>query len=156
MPSVRLAERLKAAEQPRVRAKRAVLYSLLVGLIVIQTIYGSQLQKRQAVEEPAVYQLHDYARQIQEPFVLFTWEETRVLHYLKADYDNERIYTYAYFQALADSDLKRRVLLTDHVVQGFIQQGKPVEGHLKQIAEFTSESLFDPAYHHIILYEWIK
>lgn len=154
--TAQLAERLKTAKQPLMRAIRAVLYSLLVGLIVMQTGYGSELQKRQAVEEPAVYQLHDYARQIQEPFVLFTWEETRVLHYLGADYDNERIYTYAYFQALAESNLKRRVLLTDHVVQGFIQQGKPVEGHLKQIAEFTSESLFDPAYHDIILYEWVK
>jgi hypothetical protein len=154
--TARLAERLKTAKQPYVRTMRVLLYSLLVGLIVTQTIYGSQLQKRQAMEEPAVYQLHDYVRQIQEPFVLFTWEETRVLHYLGADYDNERIYTYAYFQALAESDLKRRVLLTDHVVQGFIQQGKPVEGHLKQIAEFTSEPLFDPAYHHIILYEWVK
>ncbi|MCY9657834.1 nucleoporin-interacting protein [Paenibacillus chondroitinus] len=154
--TARLAERVEAAKQSVVRSMRAVLYSLLVGLIMIQTIYGSALQKRQAVEEPAVYQLHDYVRQIREPFVLFTWEETRVLHYLKADYDHERIYTYAYFQALADSNSGRRVLLTDHVVQGFIQQGKPVEGHLKRIAEFTSEPLFDPAYHDIILYEWVS
>lgn len=153
---VRTAERLEAVKQPFPCAMRAVMYSLLVGLIIAQTIYGAGLQKRQAVEEPAVYQLHDYLRQMQDPFVLFTWEETRVLHYLGADYDHNRIYTYSYFQSLAEANAKRRVLLTDHVVQGFIQQGKPVKGHLKQIAEFTSEALFDPAYHRIILYEWVR
>lgn len=132
------------------------LYILLIGLISIQVFYGSQLLKRQAVEEPAVYQLHDYVSSLQEPLMLFTWEETRVLHYLQADYDHQRIYTYGYFQALAGANPDRRVLLTDHVVQGFALQGKSVEEHVKRIAEFKSDPLFDPAYGHVILYEWIR
>ena len=108
------------------------------------------------MEEPAVYQLHDYVSSLQEPLLLFTWEETRVLQYLQADYDHQRIYTYGYFQALAGANPERRVLLTDHVVQGFAQQGKSVKEHVKQVAEFKSDPLFDPAYGHIILYEWVR
>lgn len=137
------------------RIAPTILYALLISLISIQVVYGAQLQKRQAVEEPAVYQLHDYVSSLQEPLLLFTWEETRVLQYLQADYDHKRIYTYGYFQALAGANPERRVLLTDHVVRGFEQQGKSVKEHVKQIAEFKSDPLFDPAYAHVILYEWV-
>jgi hypothetical protein len=138
------------------RVAPKILYALLIGLISVQVIYGAQLLKRQAGEEPAVYQLHDYVSRLQEPRLLFTWEETRVLQYLQADYDHQRIYTYGYFQALAGANPDRRVLLTDHVVQGFEQQGKSVKEHVKQIAEFKSDALFDPAYAHVILYEWVR
>lgn len=149
---------MKASEH-RIRLLRLtpkVVSLLLVGFISVQVIYGSQLLKRQAVEEPAVYQLDGYLRSLQEPLILFTWEETRVLQYLQADYEHERIYTYGYFQSLAGADLNRRVFLTDHVVKGFAQQGKGVEKHLKKVTEFTSDLLFDPAYGQIILYEWVR
>lgn len=133
-----------------------VLHSLLAVLIVFQLVYGAQLLKRQATEEPAVYQLHRYASQLNEPFVLFTWEETRMLQYWDAKYEHQRIYTYGYFQAIADADPSRRILLTDHVIRGFEQQGRPVREQVRLIAEFKSETLFDPAYANIELYEWVK
>ncbi|SDO04101.1 hypothetical protein SAMN04487897_107167 [Paenibacillus sp. yr247] len=155
---IRTAEGMKASAYRSclLRIAPKIIYALLIGLISVQVVYGAELLKRQAVEEPAVYQLHDYVSRLQEPRLLFTWEETRVLHYLQADYDHERIYTYGYFQALAGANPDRRVLLTDHVVEGFVQQGKPIQEHVKQIAEFKSDTLFDPAYAHIILYEWVR
>ncbi|MDQ0872402.1 hypothetical protein QFZ77_001061 [Paenibacillus sp. V4I3] len=155
---IRTAEGLRTSTH-RTRLLRIAptsLYALLISLITIQVVYGAQLQKRQAVEEPAVYQLHDYVSSLQGPLLLFTWEETRVLQYLQADYDHQRIYTYEYFQAVAGANSERRVLLTDHVVQGFAQQGKSVKEHVKQLAEFKSDALFDPAYAHVILYEWVR
>ncbi|NOU84496.1 hypothetical protein GC102_01715 [Paenibacillus sp. LMG 31460] len=155
---IRTAEGLKTSTHGTrlLRIAPTILYALLISLISIQVVYGAQLQKRQALEEPAVYQLHDYVSSLQEPLLLFTWEETRVLQYLQADYDHQRIYTYGYFQALAGSNPERRVLLTDHVVHGFEQQGKSVKEHVKQLAEFKSDALFDPAYAHVILYEWVR
>ncbi|MGO4270479.1 hypothetical protein AB4Z22_11610, partial [Paenibacillus sp. TAF58] len=155
---IRTAEGLKTFTHGRrlLRIAPTILYTLLISLISIQVVYGAQLQKRQAVEEPAVYQLHDYVSRLQGPLLLFTWEETRVLQYLQADYNHQRIYTYGYFQALAGANPERRVLLTDHVVQGFEQQGKSVKEHVKQLAEFKSDALFDPAYGHVILYEWVR
>jgi hypothetical protein len=155
---IRTAEGLRTSPQGArlLRIVPTILYALLIGLISFQVLYGAQLQKRQAVEEPAVYQLHDYVSRLQGPLLLFTWEETRVLQYLQADYDHQRIYTYGYFQAVAGANPERRVLLTDHVVQGFAQQGKSVKEHVKQLAEFESDTLFDPAYGRIILYEWVR
>ncbi|NOU62710.1 hypothetical protein GC096_01450 [Paenibacillus sp. LMG 31461] len=155
---IRTAGAVKASD-PKSRLLRLapkLLYTLFISLIVVQVFYGSQLLKRQALDEPAIYQLHDYMNSLQEPLILFTWEETRVLQYLQADYEHERIYTYGYFQSLAGANSDRRVFLTDHVVQGFAAQGKSVESHLKQIAEFTSDTLFDPAYGHVTLFEWVR
>ncbi|UKS28445.1 hypothetical protein LOZ80_05780 [Paenibacillus sp. HWE-109] len=155
---IRTAEAVKASRSKK-RLWRIVpkmLYTSLTVLIAIQVIYGTQLLKRQSGDEPAVYQLNEYLSHLREPFILFTWEETRVLQYLQAEYDHERIYTFGYFQSLAGADSERRVFLTDHVVQGFEQQGKSVEKHLKRIAEFSSDAIFDPVYGHIILYEWVR
>lgn len=155
---MRMADAVKASA-PKTRLLHIVpkiAYLLLLGVIAIQLFYGSQLLKRQAVEEPAVYQLHDYLNRLQDSFILFTWEETRVLQYLQADYQHERIYTFGYFQSLASANSDRRVFITDHVVKGFAQQGKSVDAHLKKVAEFTSDPLFDPAYGHIILFEWVR
>jgi hypothetical protein len=155
---IRTADAMKVSD-PKSSLLRLVprfLYTLLIGLLIAQVFYGSQLLNRQATEEPAIYQLHDYLTSLQEPLILFTWEETRVLQYLHADYDHERIYTYGYFQSLAGANSDRRVFLTDHVVQGFAAQGKSVEAHLKRIAEFTSDTLFDPVYGHVTLFEWVR
>lgn len=155
---IRMADAVKASG-PKTRLLKIapnLMYLLLIGFITVQAVYGSQLLKRQAVDEPAVYQLHDYLSSLHEPLILFTWEETRVLQYLQADYEHERIYTYGYFQALASANSERRVFLTDHVVRGFATQGKLVEEHLKKVAEFTSDPLFDPAYGHVIVYEWVR
>ncbi|MBD0382146.1 nucleoporin-interacting protein [Paenibacillus sedimenti] len=158
--AVRTAEALSSERrtvQPQLRRIASGLINiLLIVLISIQFVYGAQLQKQQAGEEPAVYQLHRYVSSQHEPLVLFTWEETRVLQYLGAAYDHQRIYTYGYFLAIAQAEPGRRVLLTDHVVQGFEDQGKPIRDHVKKMAEFKSALLFDPVYAEITLYEWIR
>lgn len=155
---IRIVDAVKASDHHTRLRKIApkLVYLLLVGFISVQVSYGAQLLKRQAIDEPAVYQLNDYLGSLQEPLILFTWEETRVLQYLQADYDHERIYTYGYFQSLAGANSDRRVFLTDHVVKGFAQQGRSVDDHLKKVAEFTSDPLFDPAYGNVILYEWVR
>lgn len=132
------------------------IHVLLFALISVQLTSGAKLLQRQAAEVPAVYQLHRYASALKEPFVLYTWEETRVLQYLGADYEHQRIYTYEYFKATAAAVPERHVLITDHVLQGFEQQGQQVRAHVKPIAEFHSDPLFDPVYADITLYEWIK
>lgn len=133
-----------------------VVYSLLIALIAVQIVNGASLLQRQADEVPAVYQLHRYASALKEPFVLYTWEETRVLQYLEAGYEHERIFTYEYFKATAAAGADRRVLLTDHVVRGFEQQDRHAREHVKPIAQFHSDPLFDPVYADITLYEWIE
>lgn len=133
-----------------------VIYALLFALIAVQVVNGANLLQRQAAEVPAVYRLHQYASALKEPFVLYTWEETRVLQYLGAEYEHERIFTYEYFKATAAARADRRVLLTDHVLQGFEQQGHPMREHVRQVAEFNSDPLFDPVYANITLYEWVE
>jgi hypothetical protein len=130
------------------------IYLLLVALISAQMASGAKLLQRQAAEDPAVYQLHRYVSALKEPFVLYTWEETRVLQYLGADYNHQRIFTYEYFKATAGASPGQRVLITDHVLQGFEQQGQQMRAHVKPIAEFHSDPLFDPVYANITLYEW--
>ena len=132
-----------------------LIHALLLALIAVQIVNGANLLQRQAAEVPAVYQLHRYASALKEPFVLYTWEETRVLQYLQAGYEHERIFTYDYFKATAAAaGADRRVLLTDHVVRGFEQQDQHAREHVMPIAQFHSDPLFDPVYADITLYEW--
>lgn len=146
----------RAVSQGRTQKLAAALYAALVVLIAAQWLYGAPLHKHQAVEEPAVHQLHRYVDAMQQPLILFTWEETRLLQYVGATYEHRRIYTYGYFQAVADADPHRTVLLTDHVLKGFEQQGKSVGEHVRKLAEFHSDLRFEPVYGDIALYEWIR
>ncbi|MFK7694612.1 nucleoporin-interacting protein [Paenibacillus sp. HJGM_3] len=146
----------QAISHGRTQKLAAALYAALAVLIAAQWLYGAPLQKRQAVEEPAVYQLHRYVDAMQQPLILFTWEETRLLQYVGATYEHRRIYTFGYFQALANADPHRTVLLTDHVLKGFEQEGKSVGEHVRKIAEFHSDPRFEPVYGNIALYEWIR
>jgi hypothetical protein len=127
---------------------------VLSGLLITQLVHGASLLRKQAVELPAVYQLHDYVSGLKPPIVLYTWEETRVLQYLQADYENRRIQTFNYFKAITSASPGKRVLLTDHVLHGFEQQDPRVRSQVTPIAEFKSNRLFDPAYANITLYEW--
>lgn len=132
----------------------SVIFIILSGLLITQLVHGEDLLRKQAAELPAVYQLHDYVSGLEPPIVLYTWEETRVLQYLQADYDNRRILTFDYFNAVVASSSGARVLLTDHVLQGFEQQDPRVLSQVTPIAAFYSNELFDPVYANISLYEW--
>lgn len=134
-----------------------VAVQLVLGLVIFfQALHGVSLIHTQAAERPAVIQLTDTLQDIKEPFIVFTWEEMRVMDYLNASYPYKRIMTYDYFiQEIAHHDGKR-IYLTNHVVEGFKEQGNDVQDHLVKVAEFSSSPLFDPIYYHIVLYEWKK
>ena len=136
--------------------KRAGLYAsfLVVVVIIAQAIISSGYLQKQAEFEPAVYQLAHYLEEQPEEFVLYTWEETRVLQFLKMPYPHKRIYTYKIF--LHDQGLYKgkTIYLTNSVVDGFRSQGFDPGGKLEKVETFTSDKIFDPVYYKIILYKW--
>lgn len=136
--------------------KRAGMYAslLIVGVIIAQAIISSSYIQKQAEAAPAVYQLAYYLEKRPEDFVLYTWEETRVLQYLEMSYPHKRIYTYRNF--LHDLGLYKgkTVYLTNRVVDGFQSQGYDLGGKLEKVETFSSNEIFDPVYHEIILYKW--
>jgi hypothetical protein len=154
--AIRSAVALSGSASGKRRSLAGMIYASLAALILAQWVYGAPLQKRQVSEKPAVYQLDEYVSRLDQPLVLFTWEETRVLQYMSAKYEHQRIYTFGYFKALAEANPSRKVLLTDHVLRGFEQQGAPVGDHVRKLAEFKSDVRFDPVYSDIILYEWTQ
>jgi hypothetical protein len=125
-------------------------------VIAYQFFLGYSLMKEQEETLPATYQLVQYIDNKQEPIIVFAWEETRIMDYLQADFSYQRIWTYERFlQTIRDYD-KRTVYVTGHVLEGFKQQGISIEGSIEKEAEFFSNDLFEPVYHHIILYKWNK
>ncbi|WLR56139.1 hypothetical protein LC048_04100 [Mesobacillus subterraneus] len=137
--------------------KRTGAYAgfLIVVVIIAQVIISSGYVQKQAAIEPALYQLANYMEKQPEEFVLYTWEETRVLQYLDVPYPHKRIYTYKIF--LHDKGLYKgkTIFLTNSVVEGFRSQGFNPEGKLEKVRTFSSDEIFDPVYHEIILYKWI-
>jgi hypothetical protein len=133
--------------------KRSALAFLAV-LTAMQTWVGADLAKRQATELPATYQLAHALKARQDDFILYTWEETRVLQYLHAAFPHQRILTYPLFLEQVHENAGRTVLITGHVLKGFEAQAGDLSQKVRPIAEFHSDPIFDPVYHHIILYEW--
>ena len=127
---------------------------LVIAVIMVQASISSSYLQQQAAIEPAVYQLAHYLEEQPEDFVLYTWEETRVLQYLEVPFPHKRIYTYRIF--LHDQGLYKgkTVYLTNSVVDGFRSQGFNPEGKLEKVKTFRSGKIFDPVYHKISLYKW--
>jgi hypothetical protein len=124
---------------------------LLLSLQVYQT---TQLLKEQARTLPATYQLASFLENRKESFVIYAWEESRVFTYLDAPFPHKEINTYAKFLHDQSYYKNRDILLTSSVIKGFESQGVDLNGKVEIIKEFSSNSLFDPVYHHIILYKW--
>ncbi|SFT25380.1 glycosyltransferase family 39 protein [Paenibacillus sp. BC26] len=158
-----------AAQQPaapaerglRVRRALAAAVALLAACIIaLQASVGGSLVARQAQELPAVYQLEQGVRQLASDnpssrFVVYTWEEMRVLQFLHSPVTNRRIETYDYFIADVKADPEATILLTDHVLKGFEAQVGSLEKYVQPIAVYRSEALFEPVYNEIIVYKWI-
>ncbi|MDQ6423246.1 hypothetical protein RB620_27840 [Paenibacillus sp. LHD-117] len=138
------------------QAAATAIQVAIAALITVQTAVGAQMLKLQAEQRPAVYQMNDYLKAMEQPLVLYTWEESRVLGYLRAGYEHRKIYTYDYFLALANAGTGRRVFVTNHVRSGFMEQAAGSGSSFVPVARFDSESLFDPVYSRITLYEWKK
>ncbi|MBB3069039.1 hypothetical protein FHS14_002026 [Paenibacillus baekrokdamisoli] len=143
------------------RARRAIQTAgalLACCVISLQAAQGGRLAAQQASERPAVYQLADAftnssaARNI----VLYTWEETRVLEYLRTPIVHRRIESYNYFIADIKANPKATILLTDHVLKGFEAQVGSLQGKVRQVAYYQSQSMFDPVYNQITVYEWLR
>jgi hypothetical protein len=130
-------------------------------VIALQSMQGSVLAARQADEPPAVYQLaamlsKEYGAGDANRAVVYTWEETRVLEYLHTPVASRQILTYSYFIADVKANPTATILITDHVLNGFEAQVGSLRSKVKAVAFFRSEALFDPVYHDITLYEWIR
>jgi len=128
----------------------------VVLVLVLSFIEGTVLMKQQEVQIPATYQLVDYVQdqEKQYPIVVFGWEETRVMDYLQVNFPYQKVLTYELFLQRISDFGQRRILLTDHVLEGFKMQGVAVVGLVKKEKEFLSNALFEPGYHRIRLYEW--
>lgn len=133
---------------------RVIVTSLCIVWFASHLVITEPLLHKQATESPAIHQLAGKLNAIKTPMVLYTWEETRVLQYLDVSFPHKRIETYAYFLAEVSQQDTRTIYITDHVLRGFEQQAGSLREHVNKVASFTSESLFDPAYSNITLYEW--
>ena len=128
-------------------------------VVTLQAIQGGRLAAQQASQRPAVYQLADAFRSQAAggkagSVVLYTWEETRVLDYLHTPVLQRRIETYNYFIADIKANPAATILLTDHVLRGFEMQVGSLQAKVKPVAHYESQSLFDPVYNQITVYEW--
>ncbi|WP_102346193.1 glycosyltransferase family 39 protein [Bacillus sp. Marseille-P3661] len=127
---------------------------VLLSLIIYQFFIGNQYMHIQEHELPATYQLSQYLEKQKGPVLVFAWEETRIMEYLEVQFNYERVWTYELFQQLVKEYGHQKVFVTGHVIEGFKSQGINVEKSVIKRAEFTSQELFDPVYHHLVLYEW--
>ncbi|MED0686281.1 nucleoporin-interacting protein [Anoxybacillus ayderensis] len=127
---------------------------VMLALLVSQTVIGMQGVNNQATQLPATYQLAYDFEQKEQPFILFTWEETRVLEYLRVSFPHERVFSFDVFQREKAVFPHAKVYVTDHVVKGFQAQGIDVRPYIRPIRTYESSLLSDPVYGRITVYEW--
>jgi hypothetical protein len=128
---------------------------LAVVILIIQITTGSLNVREQASHLPATYQLAYDLQKREDRFVLYTWEEVRVLQYLHADFPHQQVLHFSFFLQDKANYEHAKIYVTDHVVKGFKEQGVPLAGHLRKIKTYRSSTLADPVYGNITLYEWI-
>ncbi len=133
---------------------RGVKFMIILGILILQSVNGFGFVKEKANVAPATYQLTNYLKEYKEPFVIYTWEEARIMDYLEVEYPYERVFSYDYFASSIKQRENKRIFITDHVLEGFEKQGIQVERYAKKIRTFQSNTLFDPAYSSITLFEW--
>ncbi|MFK2827040.1 hypothetical protein QYG89_15415 [Bacillus sp. B190/17] len=122
--------------------------------LCVQADQTTALLKEQSKELPATYQIAAYLAQRDDPFIVYAWEESRVFTYLDVPFPHKEINTYSKFLYDTSYYKNKEILLTDKVIEGFISQGIDLTGKVEPLKEFSSNSLFDPVYHHIVLYKW--
>ncbi|KUP05917.1 hypothetical protein Q75_11100 [Bacillus coahuilensis p1.1.43] len=126
---------------------------LVITMVSAQFFVTCQLLWQAHKELPAVYQVKEFVESEYVQATVYTWEETRVFGYLEADFTHKRMYTYEQFLGDARNE-KGPILLTNHVIEGFIEQGVDITEHITEVKRFDSMSLRDPIYSTIVLYEW--
>ncbi|MBW7650738.1 nucleoporin-interacting protein [Anoxybacillus sp. ST4] len=128
--------------------------TMMLILLFSQTVIGVQAVKSQATQLPATYQLAYDFEQKEERFILFTWEETRVLEYLRVSFPHERVFSFDVFQREKAMFPHAKVYVTNHVVKGFQAQGIDVRPYIRPVRTYQSSILSDPVYGRITVYEW--
>lgn len=125
-------------------------------LITLQTVQGYQLMKEQKEHVPATYQLSNYLQQKSknEKLVVYTWEEERIMDFVGVSYPYKMILTYDYFIADSTGYPNYTIYITERVLQGFKDQGVSLDGKVRKVRTFQSNTIFDPIYGEITLYKW--
>lgn len=136
------------------KCSHSILLILFMVLLLGQSFHSFFLLKEQAASEPATYQLASYLKQLDEPAVIYAWEETRVLEYLNVPVPSNQVETYAVFLHDQSYYKNSKIFLTDKVLKGFETEEHNLAGKVEKVKEFTSNALFDPVYDRIVLYEW--
>lgn len=136
------------------RFSHSLILVLFMILLIGQSVQTFLLLKEQATREPATYQLASYLKELDEPAVIYAWEETRVLEYLHVPVSYNKVETYSVFLYDQSHYKNSKILLTDKVLKGFEAGGQNLTGRVEKVKEFKSNVLFDPVYDRIILYEW--
>jgi hypothetical protein len=130
--------------------------ALAIIVLMTQLVVGANAVHQQATQLPAVYQLAYDFQEKDETFVMFTWEETRVLQYLNVSFPHERVFSFDVFKREKANYPNATVYVTDHVIKGFQGQGMDVSKHIRKIKTYHSSRLLDPVYGRITVYEWTE
>ncbi|WP_270179506.1 hypothetical protein [Alkalihalobacillus sp. CinArs1] len=133
---------------------RAHLVKLGLVMLLLFQSFGTFTMMREAQHPTAVHQLSSFLSEIEEPIMVYTWEETRVMDYLDVHYEHDRVFTYETFLSEIPYYDERRIFLTDRVVKGFEQQGAPIRKSVTKVGAYYSDKMYDPVYHEIVLYEY--
>ncbi|MBY6036809.1 glycosyltransferase family 39 protein [Fictibacillus nanhaiensis] len=134
--------------------KQRLMKWACIGLAVIQLWIGSLLLHEQATKAPSVHQVAEYLTQKNKDSIVYTWEETRVFQYLGVPFEHKRFYTYDLFLQDKSYHTNEDIYLTNHLIEGFEEQGIDVSSNLEKVRTFQSNDLFDPVYDKIVLYRW--
>ncbi|MFC3883158.1 nucleoporin-interacting protein [Bacillus songklensis] len=124
-------------------------------VLTVQITIGAVDMKKQSDSLPATYQLAYDLEDKREEFVLYTWEETRVLNYLQVNFPHQEVYRFNIFLQGKSNYKHATIYLTDHVLKGFAEQGINIENRVKKVRKYKSSKLSDPVYGEITLYKWI-
>ncbi|MFE4240872.1 hypothetical protein [Peribacillus butanolivorans] len=136
------------------KIRNSVIFILCCLLLISQTYHSSMLIKQQAIESPATIQLANYLQSLDQSAVVYAWEETRVFQYINIKTPYKKVQTYQVFLHDKSYYQHRKILITNKAVEGFKAQGINLNGKIKKIKEFHSNSIYDPVYNDIVLYEW--
>jgi hypothetical protein len=126
----------------------------LIGLIIALNIaISGSFAYKQFKEVPATIQVADYLKK-QENIVIYTWEEGRVFDYYNRNISYRPIKTYSKFLLDTKKYNGKRILVTNHVLNGFIQQDKNAGNNFVLLKTFKYNKLFEPVYYKISIYEY--
>jgi hypothetical protein len=131
-------------------------WSIALAVLAVQFVTGTWHLREQALQLPATYQLAYDLRDSRENFVLYTWEETRVLQYLDVDFPHKDVLHFSFFLQDKENYRHVKIYMTDHVVKGFQAQGISLSRHVRKVKIYRSSTLADPVYGNITLYEWMN